>query len=39
MAESISEAYVVAPPEFTLGKEAEPVTLDRLRDALCKWIS
>ncbi|MFZ1085545.1 MAG: hypothetical protein WAN35_11305 [Terracidiphilus sp.] len=39
VAESISEAYVVAPPEFALGKEAEPVTLDRLRGALCQWIT
>jgi hypothetical protein len=39
VAESISEAYVVAPPEFTLGMETEPIKLDRLRDALCRWIS
>lgn len=39
VAESLSEAYVVAPPEFTLGKETEPVALDRLRNALCTWIS
>jgi hypothetical protein len=39
VAESISEAYVVAPPEFTLGMETEPIKLDRLRDALCTWIS
>jgi hypothetical protein len=39
VAESLSEAYVVAPPEFTLGKGTEPVALDRLRDALCTWTS
>jgi hypothetical protein len=39
VAESISQAYVVAPTDFTLILGAEPVSLDRLRDALCTWIS
>ena len=39
VAESISQAYVVAPPEFALSQSAEPVALERLRDALCSWIS
>jgi hypothetical protein len=39
VAESISEAYVVAPPEFAVFKEAEPVSLDRLGHALRNWIA
>jgi hypothetical protein len=37
--ESLSEAYVVAPPEFALWREVEPVTLDRLRAALTHWLT
>src|SRR6266568_724593 len=37
LAESISEAYVVAPPEFSLLKETEPIGLDRLGHALRTW--
>jgi hypothetical protein len=39
LAESPSEAYVVAPPEFPLWHEAEPVALDRLGAALRAWIA
>ncbi|HUV69982.1 MAG TPA: hypothetical protein VMW15_10000 [Terracidiphilus sp.] len=39
VAESLSEAYVVAPPEFALWKEAEPVPLGRLGSALGAWIA
>ena len=39
LAESLSEAYVVAPPEFALSHEAEPVTLNRLRAALTHWLA
>jgi hypothetical protein len=39
IAESLSEAYVVAPPEFALWHEAEPVTLDRLRTTLTHWLA
>ncbi len=39
IAESLSQAYVVAPPEFTLGQETEPVALDRLGQALHNWIA
>ena len=39
VAESLSQAYVVAPPEFALLKETEPVTLDRLGSALSAWIA
>jgi hypothetical protein len=37
--ESLSQAYVIAPPEFALWKETEPVPLDRLGDALRAWIA
>jgi hypothetical protein len=39
IAESLSEAYVVAPPEFALWHEAEPVSLDRLRATLTRWLA
>ena len=39
LAESLSQAYVVAPPEFNLPQEAEQVPVDRLRDALQAWIA
>jgi hypothetical protein len=39
LAESLSEAYVVAPQEFALGHETAPVTLDRLAAALRAWIA
>jgi hypothetical protein len=39
IAESLSQAYVVAPPEFTLGQETEPVNLHRLGHALSNWIA
>ena len=39
VAESISQAYLVAPPEFTLAQGPQPIALDRLRDALCTWMS
>lgn len=38
VAESLSEAYVVAPPEFALWKEAEPISLGRLGSALGAWM-
>lgn len=38
IAESLSQAYVVAPPEFTLEQESEPVSLNRLEHALRNWI-
>ncbi len=38
IAASLSQAYVVAPPEFTLSQDSGPVTLDRLRKALCAWM-
>ena len=39
IAESLSEAYVVAPPEFTLWHQTEPVTLDRLCTTLIQWLA
>ena len=39
MAENLAEAYVVAPPEFALWHEAEPVTLDRLRASMIHWLA
>jgi len=39
VAESVSEAYLVAPPEFTLGQASQPVTVDELGDALRSWIA
>jgi hypothetical protein len=39
LAESISQAYILAPPEFTLSDAAEPVSLNRLNGALHDWIT
>lgn len=39
LAESIAQAYVVAPPEFSLVQDTEPVTLSRLGDALRAWMA
>jgi hypothetical protein len=38
LAESLSQAYVVAPQEFDLLKQTEPVSLGQLSDALRNWI-
>jgi DNA polymerase III psi subunit len=39
IAVSISQAYLVAPPEFSLGNETAPIPLDRLAEALKKWVT
>jgi hypothetical protein len=39
VAENLSQAYVIAPREFALWKETEPIPLDRLGDALRAWIA
>jgi hypothetical protein len=39
LAESVSQAYIVAPPEFNLSQQTEPVTIDRLGRALRTWIA
>jgi hypothetical protein len=38
IAASLAQAYVIAPPEFTLSQDTGPVTLDRLGKALCAWM-
>ena len=39
LAESLPEAYIVAPPEFPLGRETAPVGLVQLGAALRDWIT
>lgn len=39
IAEDLSEAYVIAPPEFALLREREPVAVDRLCTSLANWLS
>ena len=39
MAENLSEAYLVAPPEFALWHQGEPIPLDRLRSSLIDWMA
>lgn len=39
LAESLSEAYVVAPKGLTLRQSNEPVPLDQFRRQLCAWIA
>jgi len=39
LAESLSEAYLVAPPEFGLTRDPGPVAIDRLAAALRAWIA
>jgi hypothetical protein len=39
IAESLSQAYLIAPPEFPKWQETGPVKLDRLSSALQEWIS
>ncbi len=38
IAETLSQVYVVAPPEFSLPHEAGPVSLGELRTALSQWM-
>jgi hypothetical protein len=38
IAESLSQAYIVTPPEFTLEQESEPVSLNQLGHTLRSWI-
>jgi hypothetical protein len=38
VAESLAQAYIVAPPEFSLRQQATPLPLGQLRDALRAWI-
>ncbi len=39
LAESLSEAYVIAPPEFEIGRQTEPVSLAKLRAAMIEWLA
>ncbi len=39
LAEALAEAYVIAPPEFMLSRETQPVPLERLDSALTEWMS
>jgi hypothetical protein len=39
LAESISQAYVVAPAEFALWRASEPISFANLRIALCDWMA
>jgi hypothetical protein len=39
LAETLAEAYLVAPQEFGLGDETAPVALDRFAAALRAWIA
>jgi hypothetical protein len=39
LAETVSEAYLIAPAGFPLGLETAPVALDRLATTLREWIA
>jgi hypothetical protein len=39
LAESLSEAYVIAPKGLTLRQADEPIPLDQFRRQLCAWIA
>ncbi|MGC1424005.1 MAG: hypothetical protein WA815_16755 [Terracidiphilus sp.] len=39
LAESISQAYIVAPPEFAIARHSDTVSLQQLGTALSTWIS
>jgi hypothetical protein len=39
LAETLSEAYIVAPQEFPLWQEKQPIAIDRLGSALRTWIA
>ncbi len=39
LAESLSEAYVIAPPDFPLAQATPPVALDQLAAQLRAWIA
>jgi hypothetical protein len=39
IAERLSEAYLVAPPEFILVRDAQPVPMERLGMALLAWMT
>ena len=39
LAEALCEAYVIAPPEFSLVGETQPIPSDKFRSALLEWLS
>ncbi len=39
VAESLAQAYVIGPPEFSLWHESQPISLDCLRTVLTEWLS
>ncbi|MFZ1015863.1 MAG: hypothetical protein WAN28_21130, partial [Terracidiphilus sp.] len=39
LAESVSQAYVIAPDTFDLDTRNGPVTLAGLQDSLCRWVA
>ncbi len=39
LAEALCEAYVIAPPEFGLVGETQPIPSDKFRSALFEWLS
>ncbi|MGA8090260.1 MAG: hypothetical protein WCA10_23510 [Terracidiphilus sp.] len=39
LAESISQAYIVAPPEFTITRGSDTVSLQQLGTSLSTWLS
>ncbi len=39
MAESIAEAYIIAPPQFPLQSNPQPLSIDTLRHHLAAWLA
>jgi len=39
LAESLSEAYLVAPPEFAFGQASEPLPVNLMAESLRAWIA
>ena len=39
LAGSLSEAYVVAPPDFALGQTSGPISIDVMAESLRSWIA
>ena len=39
LAESLSEAYVIASPEFSLLRETQPISVNRFQSVLSEWLS
>jgi hypothetical protein len=39
LAESLSEAYLIAPPEFAFGQASEPLPVNLMAESLRSWIA